>query len=83
MFHWFVGRALHRVSKSISPRILVLVQRLKSYMHDVSNLACHQITGTTLKNPNIEIRNTKQYRNANFQNSKQKHHDTTISRFGH
>ena len=24
MFHWFVGRALHRVSKSISPRILVL-----------------------------------------------------------
>ena len=26
------------------------------------------------------MRNTKQYRNANFQNSKQKPHDTTISR---
>ena len=36
-----------------------------------------------LKNTDIEMRNTKQYRNANFQNSKQKPHDTTISRFGH
>ena len=35
---------------------------------------------TRWENPNIEIRNPKQYRNANFQNSKQKHHDTTISR---
>jgi len=35
------------------------------------------------KNMNMEIRNTKQYRNANFQNSKQKPHDTTISCFGH
>ena len=26
------------------------------------------------------MRNTKQNRNANFQNSKQKHHDATISR---
>ena len=33
-----------------------------------------------LKNTTIEIRNTKQYRNANFQNSKQKRHDTTTSR---
>ena len=31
----------------------------------------------------VEIRNTKQYRNANFQNSKQKFYDTIISRFGH
>ena len=30
-----------------------------------------------------EYRNTKQYRNSNFQNSKQKHLDMTISRFGH
>ena len=54
-----------------------------SSVPDFGNLSCPQITGTTLKNPNIEIRNPKQYQNANFQNSKQKPHDTTISCFGH
>jgi len=34
-----------------------------------------------LKKP--EYRNTKQYQNANFQNSKQQPYDTNISRFGH
>ena len=55
----------------------------KSSIPDFGNLSCNQITGITLKNTNIEMRNTKQYRNTNFQNSKQKRHDTTISRFGH
>ena len=49
----------------------LLVLRLISSVPDFGNLSCHQITGTALKNTNIEIRNTKQYRNANFQNSKQ------------
>jgi hypothetical protein len=60
-----------------------LVPWLTSSVPDFGNLSCHLITGTTLKNTNIEIRNTKQYRNANFQNSKQKPYDMTISRFGH
>ena len=61
----------------------LLVPCLRSSVPDFGNLTCHQITGTTLKNTNIEMRNTKQYRNANFQNSKQKPNDTTISCFGH
>jgi hypothetical protein len=48
-----------------------IVPRLISSAPDFGNLSCHQITGTTLNNTNIEIRNTKQYRNTNFQNSKQ------------
>jgi hypothetical protein len=39
--------------------------------------------GTTLKNPNIETRNTKQYQNPNALNSKQKRTCTIGFRFNH
>ena len=65
--------------KSLSS-VTLLVPCLIDSVPDFGNLSCHQITGTTLKNTNIKMRNTKQYRNANFQNSKQKHYDTTIFR---
>ena len=44
---------------------------LKNSVHDFGNLVCSQIENATLKNPNNKIRNTKQYRNPNLQNSKQ------------
>jgi len=33
-------------------------------MHDFGHLICSQLTGIILKNPNIEIRNPKQYKKS-------------------
>ena len=85
------GRSLQRqrlskvpVRKSyLSQVIYRLLPCLRSSAPDFGNFIMSSNHRNNLKNTNIEMRNTKQYRNANFQNSKQKHNDTTVFRFGH
>ncbi len=61
----------------------MIVSCLEKTVFDFGNSACYQKVTATVKNPNIEARNTKQYQKPNVPNSKQKRSDTVVFCFGH
>ena len=55
-----------------------LVLTFNIFVFDFSKLACFLKRRFATENPNIEIRNSKQYRNQNAQNSKQNISESSV-----